>query len=314
MRFCLMAFCLRRRLKRGSKRALGRHANVIALMGLSAALISPAAGQTVSGHSGPEVTVDQNVLERLGPPAAAKAPAKKGSSRDQTVHLIPPKSRVATTAPSPSSKTSQPTSHEPAPASTPGKPGVAALASPAPTPAPKQPASGAAPASAAATPPTVTARDAGPAPNLAATSPETAAANAVAAPPPSTTPTAPSPVASAAPPKQVATASTVGSAITAVNFKPGVTDLGGGAQPVLDALVGRLLANQELRVELISHATGAPDDAMEARRVSLARAVAVRAYLVEKGVKSLRIDVRALGNRADGGPVADQVDLQVVSQ
>jgi outer membrane protein OmpA-like peptidoglycan-associated protein len=53
---------------------------------------------------------------------------------------------------------------------------------------------------------------------------------------------------------------------------------------------------------------------MEARRVSLARAVAVRAYLIEKGVRSLRIDVRALGNRADTGPVADQVDLLVVSQ
>jgi outer membrane protein OmpA-like peptidoglycan-associated protein len=53
---------------------------------------------------------------------------------------------------------------------------------------------------------------------------------------------------------------------------------------------------------------------MEARRVSLARAVAVRAYLIEKGVRSLRIDVRALGNRADTGPAADQVDLLVVSQ
>jgi hypothetical protein len=40
----------------------------------------------------------------------------------------------------------------------------------------------------------------------------------------------------------------------------------------------------------------------------------VRAYLIEKGVRSLRIDVRALGNRADNGPVADQVDLLVVSQ
>jgi hypothetical protein len=75
-----------------------------------------------------------------------------------------------------------------------------------------------------------------------------------------------------------------------------------------------LLANQELRLQLISHATGGADDAMEARRVSLARAVAVRAYLIDKGVRSLRIDVRALGNRADKGPVADQVDLVVVSQ
>jgi outer membrane protein OmpA-like peptidoglycan-associated protein len=53
---------------------------------------------------------------------------------------------------------------------------------------------------------------------------------------------------------------------------------------------------------------------MEARRVSLARAVAVRAYLVDKGVQGVRIIVRALGNQTDKGPIADQVDLQVVSQ
>ena len=159
-------------------------------------------------------------------------------------------------------------------------------------------------------PPTIPARDPGPVPS-SATAPATAPPNPLAAPAPGT-PTAP---ATSAPPVQTAAASTVGSsADAALKFKPGVTDLGGGAQPILDALAGRLLANQELRVELISHATGAAEDAMEARRVSLARAVAVRAYLVEKGIKSLRIDVRALGNRADSGPVADQVDLQVVSQ
>lgn len=99
-----------------------------------------------------------------------------------------------------------------------------------------------------------------------------------------------------------------------LKFKPGATDLGNGPQPVLDTLANRLLANESLRIQIVSHATGGTDDAMEARRVSLARAVAVRAYLIEKGVRSLRIDVRALGNRAENGPVADQVDLMVVSQ
>lgn len=112
----------------------------------------------------------------------------------------------------------------------------------------------------------------------------------------------------------MAAATTAGSGETAVKFKPGITELGAGAQPVLDALANRLLANPQLRVQLVSHATGAADDAMEARRVSLARAVAVRAYLLGKGVQSLRIDVRALGNHVDNGPVADQLDLVVVSQ
>jgi outer membrane protein OmpA-like peptidoglycan-associated protein len=136
---------------------------------------------------------------------------------------------------------------------------------------------------------------------------------AVATPAPSATITA-APPAVAPPPVQMAAATTLGSAATALKFKSSVTDLGNGAQPILDAIVARLLANESLRVQLVSHATGGPDDAMEARRVSLARAVAVRAYLIDKGVRSLRIDVRALGNRADNGPAADQVDLLVVSQ
>jgi outer membrane protein OmpA-like peptidoglycan-associated protein len=134
---------------------------------------------------------------------------------------------------------------------------------------------------------------------------------AAAAPPPSATM---APAATVAPLVQMAAATTVASPVSAVKFKPGATDLGNGAQPVLDSIASRLLVNESLRVQLISHATGAADDAMEARRVSLARAVAVRAYLIDKGVRSLRIDVRALGNRADGGSVADQVDLLVVSQ
>jgi len=40
----------------------------------------------------------------------------------------------------------------------------------------------------------------------------------------------------------------------------------------------------------------------------------VRAYLIEKGVRSLRMDVRALGNRSDKGPAKDEVDLQLVTQ
>jgi outer membrane protein OmpA-like peptidoglycan-associated protein len=112
----------------------------------------------------------------------------------------------------------------------------------------------------------------------------------------------------------MAAATTVGAAMSAVKFNAGATDLARGPQPTLDAVAARLLGNDNLRVQVIAHATGSADDAMEARRVSLARAVAVRAYLIDKGVRSLRIDVRALGNRSDGGPVADQVDLLVVSQ
>jgi outer membrane protein OmpA-like peptidoglycan-associated protein len=83
---------------------------------------------------------------------------------------------------------------------------------------------------------------------------------------------------------------------------------------VLNTVAGKLLGDDALRVQLVAHATGTADQAMEARRLSLARAVAVRAYLIEKGVRSLRMDVRALGNRADDGPATDQVDLLLISQ
>lgn len=99
-----------------------------------------------------------------------------------------------------------------------------------------------------------------------------------------------------------------------IKFSAGSTDLPANSAAVLDPVATKLLANDALRVQLIAHATGGDDQAMEARRVSLARAIAVRAYLIDKGVRSLRMDVRALGNRSDDGPATDQVDLLIVSQ
>ena len=112
----------------------------------------------------------------------------------------------------------------------------------------------------------------------------------------------------------MAAATTFGSSLSAVKFTAGATELPPGPQPVLDAVAARLATSDGLRVQVIAHASGSADEAMEARRVSLARAVAVRGYLMSKGVLSLRIDVRALGNRSDDGPAQDQVDLMVVSQ
>lgn len=363
-----MAFRLPRRLKLGCKFD-GRCWSAIALIGISTAFVSPATAQTSSGgHKSPAVTVDDNVLDRLGPPptgsqqrnsgaikphatahsrttghktAVVKAPAKTASSPHETIHLIPPKSRLASAAPRWPGKASHPAiSHQQVAVSAATKPAVAALAAPVPAPkqlassdtatqivAPPQQARSEAPTPAVVPPaepavaakpvvaaPTIAAGAATPAPPPTATPAAPSAATLAAAAPAPSPAAGPPPPVTAAPPVQMAAATTVGSGETAVKFKPGITDLGSGAQPVLDALANRLLANQELRVQLVSHATGTADDAMEARRVSLARAVAIRAYLIDKGVRSLRIDVRALGNRADNSPIADQVDLLVVSQ
>lgn len=42
--------------------------------------------------------------------------------------------------------------------------------------------------------------------------------------------------------------------------------------------------------------------------MSLFRALSVRTYLMKKGIRSTRIDVRALGKKDDGAP-ADRVDV-----
>lgn len=94
-----------------------------------------------------------------------------------------------------------------------------------------------------------------------------------------------------------------------IRFAPGVAELQGDAPGVLDALAQTLKAKPSQRIALVAYASGDADQAIEARRVSLARAVAVRAYLIQHGVASTRIDVRALGNRVTDGGSADRVDL-----
>jgi len=95
----------------------------------------------------------------------------------------------------------------------------------------------------------------------------------------------------------------------AIRFAPGATELQGDASHVLDALAQKLKVAPSDRIALVAFASGDADQAIEARRVSLARAVAVRAYLIQHGVASTQIDVRALGNRVTGGGAADRVDL-----
>ncbi len=101
----------------------------------------------------------------------------------------------------------------------------------------------------------------------------------------------------------------------AVRFAPGAADLGDNARAVLDAIVQKLGSQPNERIQLVAYASApgnGEDDAIEARRTSLARAVAVRAYLIQRGVASTRIDVRALGNRVEGGGSLDRVDLVVL--
>ena len=78
----------------------------------------------------------------------------------------------------------------------------------------------------------------------------------------------------------------------------------------LDELAQRLKKDNALRLQLLGYAAGTEDSASKARRTSLFRALSVRTYLMKQGIRSTRMDVRALGNLAEGG-APDRVDAVI---
>ncbi len=80
----------------------------------------------------------------------------------------------------------------------------------------------------------------------------------------------------------------------------------------LDTLAARLKKDEALRVSIVAYASGSPEQPSTARRVSLSRALAVRAYLIDKGISNLRITVQAEGNK-NAGSDADRVDVFIKS-
>jgi len=91
-------------------------------------------------------------------------------------------------------------------------------------------------------------------------------------------------------------------------FAPESAEVPPEAEAALKELAAMMAADETLRLELLAYAAGNEDQANRARRMSLSRALAVRAYLINEGVRSTRMDVRALGNNVDGEP-ADRVDI-----
>ena len=85
-------------------------------------------------------------------------------------------------------------------------------------------------------------------------------------------------------------------------------DVPADATAQLDALVQEMAADQGKRIQVLCYAAGTEDTESKARRKSLARGLAIRSYLYKAGVSPTRIDVRALGNKSEGGP-ADRVDI-----
>lgn len=96
-------------------------------------------------------------------------------------------------------------------------------------------------------------------------------------------------------------------------FEGGSAKLPEGARTQLQSLTEQLNDNQAMQVQLVAYAAGTAETSSQARRLSLSRALAVRSFLIDKGVRSTRMDIRALGNKAEDGP-ADRVDVVLVAK
>jgi outer membrane protein OmpA-like peptidoglycan-associated protein len=79
----------------------------------------------------------------------------------------------------------------------------------------------------------------------------------------------------------------------------------------LAGVAAQMKENEELRLQVRAYATGEEGNRSSARRISLSRALSVRAWLMDNGIKPSRIDVRALGAETDTGQL-DRADLVFV--
>ena len=100
---------------------------------------------------------------------------------------------------------------------------------------------------------------------------------------------------------------------TRIGFSAGSAKLNSYASARLQDISASLKKNGALRIQLLSYAGAKDGSASQARRLSLSRALAARSYLIEKGIQSTRIDVRALGNRSGNGPT-DRIDIIVTTR
>lgn len=94
-----------------------------------------------------------------------------------------------------------------------------------------------------------------------------------------------------------------------LEFTSESADLSEEARRQLSELAGQLSDDSSMRIQLLAYAEGSEEDASQARRLSLSRALAVRAFLLDHGIRSTRIDVRALGPNAPGNGPVNRVDI-----
>lgn len=98
-----------------------------------------------------------------------------------------------------------------------------------------------------------------------------------------------------------------------VVFAENESKLPGNVDNDLGAIADQIKNSDDLRVQLLAYAGGEGLSASKARRLSLSRALSVRSFFIENGVRSTRIDVRALGDKTDEQPI-NRVDINIVER
>lgn len=159
--------------------------------------------------------------------------------------------------------------------------------------------------------------------------PAAASTTATATPPPATLPTAappivalapiapPAPATPTAPPQPPTVSDTAAGAASSsgtglrVTFGSGQSDLNPSTAAAIQNLVKTTPSGDGTSFNVVAYAAGTPEDPSTARRLSLARALAVRSALMADGIGSSRIYVRALGASA-GDETPDRVDVAVL--
>jgi outer membrane protein OmpA-like peptidoglycan-associated protein len=97
-----------------------------------------------------------------------------------------------------------------------------------------------------------------------------------------------------------------------IAFAPGAEEPAPAVLDTVRAMAGELnnaLSNASARIQLEAYGGKQGDKGSDARRLSLKRALIIRQLLIDDGIPSERIDVRAMGGASDGA--LDRVDIFV---
>lgn len=86
-----------------------------------------------------------------------------------------------------------------------------------------------------------------------------------------------------------------------IAFSPEEKDLPLSAAASLASVTERMNSDGNLRVQLLGYASSADGSPSSVRRMSLSRALSVREFLMDAGIQSTRIEVRALGDQIESG-------------